>query len=91
MGKKFTGGGVMGSDLKGKYLLVTPAKNEEQNLPEVSESIIRQKLKPELWIVVDDGSTDKTPHILEDLQARYFWIQSIRLPPRPRDITFHYS
>lgn len=81
----------MEPDLKGKYLLVTPAKNEEQNLPEVSKSVIGQKLKPELWIIVDDGSTDKTPYILEELKASYSWIQSIRLPPRPRDITFHYS
>jgi glycosyltransferase involved in cell wall biosynthesis len=81
----------MAHDLKGKYLLVTPAKNEEQNLPEVSKSVMGQKLKPELWIIVDDGSTDGTPHILEDLKASHSWIQSIRLPPRPRDITFHYS
>ena len=91
MGKKFIGGGEMDSDLKGKYLLVTPAKNEEQNLPEVSKSVIGQKLKPELWIIIDDGSTDRTPYILKDLQASYPWIHSIRLPPRPRDITFHYS
>lgn len=81
----------MGPDLKGEYLLVTPAKNEEQNLPEVSKSVIGQKLKPGLWIIVDDGSTDGTPLILENLQANCSWIQSIRLPPRPRDITFHYS
>jgi len=81
----------MGPDSKRKYLLVTPAKNEEQNLPEVSRSVIGQKLKPELWIIVDDGSTDGTPQILENLQATYSWIRSIKLPPRPRDITFHYS
>lgn len=40
---------------------------------------------------MDDGSTDNTPYILEDLKAKYSWIRSIRLPPRPRDITFHYS
>ncbi len=81
----------MDPDLKGKYLLITPARNEEQNLPEVSKSVTGQKVKPELWIIVDDGSTDDTAHILENLKASYSWIQSIRLPPRPRDITFHYS
>lgn len=81
----------MGPHLKGKYLLVTPAKNEEQNLPDVSKSVTEQKLKPELWIIVDDGSTDGTSRILEDLQANFLWVHSIRLPPRPRDITFHYS
>ena len=89
--KRFTGGGKMESDSKGKYLLITPARNEEKNLPEVSRSVAKQKTKPVLWIIVDDGSTDNTPHILEDLKTKYSWIQSIRLPPRPRDITFHYS
>lgn len=74
-----------------KYLLITPARNEEENLPDVSESVAGQKVTPVLWIIVDDGSTDKTPSILEELKAKYSWIQSIRLPPRPRDITFHYS
>jgi glycosyltransferase involved in cell wall biosynthesis len=81
----------MESDSKGKYLLITPARNEEKNLPEVSKSVAEQKVKPVLWIIVDDGSTDNTPRILEELKAKYSWIHGIRLPPRPRDITFHYS
>jgi glycosyltransferase involved in cell wall biosynthesis len=89
--KRFTGGGKTESDFKRKYMLITPARNEEKNLPEVSESIVGQKLIPSLWIIVDDGSTDATPHILEGLKEKYSWIKSIRLPPRPRDITFHYS
>ncbi len=72
-------------------MLITPAKNEEQNLLEVSRSVTGQKIKPELWVLVDDGSTDKTPYIIKNLMTRHSWIQSIRLPPRPRDITFHYS
>lgn len=71
--------------------MITPARNEEDNLPDVSESVTGQKVTPVLWIIVDDGSTDETSHILEGLTARYSWIRSIRLPPRPRDITFHYS
>jgi glycosyltransferase involved in cell wall biosynthesis len=50
-----------------------------------------QTIKPELWIIVDDGSTDGTPQVIEYLKARYSYIRSIRLPQRPRDITFHYS
>jgi len=89
--KKSTGGGKIEPESKGRYVLITPAKNEEQNLPEVSKSIINQTVRPAIWIIVDDGSTDETPRILESLKAIYPWIQSIRLPPRPRDITFHYS
>jgi len=81
----------MNPESKKKYLLITPARNEEDNLPDVSESVTGQKVTPALWIIVDDGSTDETPNILEGLKARHSWIRSIRLPPRPRDITFHYS
>lgn len=73
------------------YILVTPAKNEAQYLPEVASSVINQTLKPVLWLIVDDGSTDQTPQIIEDLKNQNSWIQSIRLGPRARDITFGYS
>jgi glycosyltransferase involved in cell wall biosynthesis len=89
--KRFTGGGIINSDSNGKYLLITPARNEEANLPDVAGSVTGQKVTPALWLIVDDGSTDETPRILDGLKAQYSWIQSIRLPPRPRDITFHYS
>lgn len=91
MGKKFSGGGKIDPKSEGKYLLITPAKNEEQNLPEVARSVTGQTVKPELWVIVDDGSTDNTQHVIEHLRATYSFIQSIRLPQRPRDITFHYS
>jgi glycosyltransferase involved in cell wall biosynthesis len=73
------------------YVLVTPAKNEAQYLPEVAFSVINQTIKPVLWLIVDDGSTDRTPEIIETLKNQHPWIQSIKLAPRPRDITFGYS
>ena len=73
------------------YILVTPVKNEEDSLPDVVLSIINQTIKPLLWIIVDDGSTDNTPKIIKDFEIKYNWIKTIRLPPRDRDITYHYS
>lgn len=73
------------------YILVTPCKNEEKSLPEVIESVINQTIQPKLWVIVDDGSTDETPYILEHMKSIYSIIHTIRLPPRSRDITFHYS
>jgi glycosyltransferase involved in cell wall biosynthesis len=73
------------------YILVTPCKNEEKSLPKLAEGIISQTAKPKIWVIVNDGSTDGTQDIIETLLANYFWIRSIKLPPRPRDITFHYS
>jgi glycosyltransferase involved in cell wall biosynthesis len=73
------------------YVLITPAKNEEDNLPEVIECVLRQTQKPVLWIIVDDGSTDKTPNIVDNYCRSTSWMNTITLPPHPRDITYHYS
>lgn len=73
------------------YIVVTPARNEENNLLDVADSVIKQTIKPKLWVIVDDGSADDTPVIIQNLETKYNWIKTIRLPPRPRDITFHYS
>lgn len=74
-----------------KYILITPAKDEERNLPAVAEAVIRQTILPATWIIVDDGSTDDTPEIIKQLENRYEWIKSVHLPSHPRDITFHLS
>ena len=73
------------------YILITPAKNEQASLPLVADSVLKQTILPKLWMILDDGSVDDTPIIIRKLTAEHPWIQSIRLPPRPRDITFHYS
>ncbi len=44
-----------------------------------------------MWLIVDDGSTDNTPHIIQNLERNFEWIKSVRLPPHPRDLFYHYS
>jgi glycosyltransferase involved in cell wall biosynthesis len=73
------------------YILATPAKNEEDFLPEMATSIISQSIKPKLWIIVNDGSTDSTPRLLEDLAMHHNWIKILTLKPEKRDLMFHYS
>jgi len=74
-----------------EYIIVTPAKNEEENLPSTIRSIERQTVKPALWVIVDDGSTDNTPQIIEAAKKKHPWIQSIRLGEGVRDLGMHYS
>jgi 4,4'-diaponeurosporenoate glycosyltransferase len=50
--------------------VVIPARNEEHNLPRLLASLDRQQLRPEEILVVDDGSTDRTPRIARDYGAR---------------------
>lgn len=72
------------------YILITPAKNEKNNLPDVAGSVIKQTIKTKLWVIVDDGSTDGTPIIIKNLESKYEWIKAITLKPEPRDQMFHY-
>lgn len=48
-----------------KYSIVIPVRNEEQNIGNALDSIIRQTLPPTEVIVVNDNSTDNTLQILE--------------------------
>lgn len=74
-----------------KYILITPAKNEEGYLPDVAKSIINQTVKPSLWLIINDGSTDGTLNYIQQLSDQYNWIKYLSLLNKPRDITFHYS
>lgn len=73
------------------YVVVTPCKNEEQNLPALASSIINNTIKPRLWILLNDGSTDNTSNILDDLEKKYNWIKVVHEKESVRDLGLHYS
>ena len=59
----------------GNYLLITPVFNEEDHLNRYLDSIIDQNLKPRLFILVDDNSTDRSKEIILDYSRKYNWIK----------------
>jgi glycosyltransferase involved in cell wall biosynthesis len=59
------------------YALVTPARDEEQNLRRLAASLVAQTVLPSTWIVVDDGSTDRTAELIASLAQQYDWISVI--------------
>lgn len=63
-----------------QYVLITPARNEEAFLEETIRSVTRQTLLPERWVIVSDGSTDRTDEIIQDHAARHKWILCVRRP-----------
>jgi glycosyltransferase involved in cell wall biosynthesis len=67
-----------------KYVLITPAHNEEAFIEKTLASMVAQTLLPERWIIVDDGSTDKTAEIVEHYVQRYPWIELLRRPQQSR-------
>ena len=66
------------------YCIVTPAKNEQEYLPHVIDSVETQTVEPCLWVIVDDGSTDSTPSVIQEACHKYPYVESIRLPEAPR-------
>jgi biofilm PGA synthesis N-glycosyltransferase PgaC len=70
-----------------KYVLITAAKNEQAFIVRTLESVVAQTLLPERWIIVDDGSTDRTAAIVAGYAERFPWIELVDRPLR-RDRTF---
>jgi len=62
-----------------EYIIITPAKNEEDNLPGLITSIRHQKRKPKVWIIVDDGSTDNTKNLIRHAELEESWIHGLIL------------
>ena len=65
-----------------RVVVVSPVRNEEDLLPGAIASMASQTLQPALWVIVDDGSSDRTAEIAERAAATYDWIRVIRRSDR---------
>lgn len=65
-----------------RYTVITPARNEEENLPHTIKSMAAQTILPVRWIIVNDGSTDATARIIEEAAAMHPWITPLHRPDR---------
>ncbi len=64
------------------YVVISPCRDEAKFARQTIESVINQSERPSLWIIVDDGSTDQTPQILEEYAAKHPWIKVIHRADR---------
>ena len=64
------------------YVLITPTRNEEQFIELTLKSVLAQRSRPLKWIIVSDGSTDRTDEIVAKYAAEQPWIELIRMPER---------
>ena len=54
------------------YLVVTPARDEAENLSGLAHSLASQTWLPPLtWVIVDDGSTDGTAEVARSLELPF--------------------
>ena len=61
--------------MKSRYVVVTPARDEEETLPHTIDSMRAQQIPPARWIIVDDGSTDGTLEIARRAEQGLPWLE----------------
>jgi glycosyltransferase involved in cell wall biosynthesis len=44
--------------------------------------MVAQTVLPERWVIVDDGSSDRTAEIIQRYASRFSWIRLVQRPPR---------
>jgi poly-beta-1,6-N-acetyl-D-glucosamine synthase len=65
-----------------QYLLITPAKNEAAFIELTIQSVVNQTVRPARWLIVNDGSTDRTNEIVTRYAREHDWIELLQMPER---------
>ena len=65
-----------------KYVLITPARNEEGYIERTLQSVVQQTVLPLKFVVVSDGSTDRTDEIVSSYAGKYAWLELLKMPAR---------
>jgi poly-beta-1,6-N-acetyl-D-glucosamine synthase len=60
-----------------RYVVITPVRDEEEYLERTIRSVIGQTVRPAEWVIVDDGSTDRTGEIIDKYAGKYDWIRAL--------------
>lgn len=68
--------------MNAKYVIVTPVRDEETYLPFTIQSIVKQTVLPVEWVIVNDGSKDRTGEIIEEASVKYPWIRAVHRSDR---------
>jgi poly-beta-1,6-N-acetyl-D-glucosamine synthase len=65
-----------------RYCLITPCRDEARFARRTLDSVAAQSVPPALWVIVDDGSRDETPQIIEEYARKLPYIRVIRREDR---------
>lgn len=60
-----------------RYVIVTPTRDDERHIERTIESVLGQSVLPAEWLIVDDGSTDRTGAIIDRYADQVPWIRVV--------------
>jgi len=62
------------------YAVITPVRDEAENLPRLAASLAAQTELPRTWVIIDNGSQDGTLELAHGLAAEHAWISVLSIP-----------
>src|SRR5437879_115161 len=60
-----------------KYVIITPVRDEEAYLRSTIDCVVSQTIRPKEWLIVNDGSSDKTGTIIDEYARENPWIHAV--------------
>lgn len=66
-----------------RFVLLTAAHNEEENIGRTIESVLAQARRPERWVIASDASSDGTDEIIERYAAQHDFIRFYKVTRAP--------
>jgi poly-beta-1,6-N-acetyl-D-glucosamine synthase len=64
------------------YIIITPVRNEGPHFHQTIDAVLSQTLRPRVWVIVNDGSTDRTPQLIDAVASQHSWIQTVHRADR---------
>ena len=61
-----------------EFVIIAPCRDEAKFMRRTLDSVAAQTIPPKLFVVVDDGSTDETPAILDDYTKKLPYLKIVR-------------
>ncbi len=61
--------------MRERFVVITPTRDEERTLEATIRSMLAQSARPLRWVVVNDGSTDRSAEIVEKYLPDNAWIE----------------
>lgn len=67
------------------YVVATPMRDEMKVLPDLLATLDGQTVRPAVWVIVDDGSTDGSGAYLEEARRSRPWLHVVPPPEAPTE------
>lgn len=64
--------------MKRRLVVISPCRDEERFVRLTLDSVVKQTYRPDLWIIVDDGSRDQTAAIVAQYADQHPWIRLVQ-------------